>query len=98
MKTRVFKSGNSLAVRIPKEFAISTDEMFITRIGTSLILRETTARGEALRTGIELFTDDFMDEGRMQPVLPESSSIDLAADEAVRYEVDPNPSYKDSAN
>jgi len=94
MKTRVFKSGNSLAVRIPKEFAVSTDELFITRVGSSLILRETSARGEALRSGIALFTDDYLEEGRMQPALPESPSIDLAADEAVRYEVDPHPRKK----
>jgi len=90
VKTRVFKSGNSLAVRIPKEFAVDSDELYITRVGTSLLLRATTDRGELLREALGLFTEDYMEEGRLQPQLPEAPMFDLAADEAVRYEVDPS--------
>ena len=37
--TRVFKSGNSQAVRIPAEFRIDVDVVEITRHGDSLILK-----------------------------------------------------------
>jgi antitoxin VapB len=37
---RVFKSGNSQAVRLPKEFRLSTEEVDIFRRGDELVLRE----------------------------------------------------------
>jgi antitoxin VapB len=39
MVTKVFKSGNSQAVRIPKEFQISTDEVEILKRGDELVIR-----------------------------------------------------------
>jgi len=41
---RVFKSGNSQAVRLPKEFRLKSTEVEIFRRGEDLILRE-KARG-----------------------------------------------------
>jgi antitoxin VapB len=37
---KVFKSGNSQAVRLPKEFRLSTEEVEIFRRGDDLVLRE----------------------------------------------------------
>ena len=36
--TRVFRSGKSQAVRIPKDYQFHTDEVVITRIGSALVL------------------------------------------------------------
>lgn len=61
---RVFKSGNSQAVRLPKEFRLESSEVEIFRRGDEIILREIP------RTGTEIFDlltelpDDFMSEGR----------------------------------
>lgn len=61
---RVFKSGNSQAVRLPKEFRLESSEVEIFRRGNEIILREIP------RTGAEIFDlltelpDDFMSEGR----------------------------------
>jgi antitoxin VapB len=41
---RVFRSGNSQAVRLPKEYRLSTDEVEIFRRGEEIVLRE-KARG-----------------------------------------------------
>jgi antitoxin VapB len=67
MLTRVFKSGNSLAVRIPKElgFVDAAQDMQIERVGNTLVLRlvetETLADiGEVLA----MFSPNFMAEGR----------------------------------
>ena len=38
---RVFKSGNSQAVRLPKEFRLSGKEVEVFRRGDELVLRET---------------------------------------------------------
>ena len=68
MKTaKVFKSGNSQAVRIPKEFHLEGDEVEIRRKGDSLILRPKKESWVALIESLKKFTDDFMAEGRRQP-------------------------------
>lgn len=37
---RVFKSGNSLAVRLPKQFRVKSKELEIERRGDEIVLRE----------------------------------------------------------
>lgn len=67
MKTaKVFKSGNSQAVRIPKEFHLEGKEVEIRRKGDSLILRPKKPSWAALIESLEKFTDDFMAKGRRQ--------------------------------
>lgn len=46
MLTRVFKSGNSLAVRIPKELAIveASQDAEIEKVGGTLVLRPVVKR------------------------------------------------------
>lgn len=57
MKTaKVFKQGNSQAVRLPKEFRVDEDEIFIKKSGDSIVL---TPKGKAhwknLKAGISMF-------------------------------------------
>ena len=67
--TRVFTSGNSQAVRIPKEYHIDYSEMFIKKIGTTIILYPRNCPWENFKKSLSEFTDDFMEEGRNQPKL-----------------------------
>ena len=68
MKTaRVFKSGNSQAVRIPKEFHLEGQEVEIRKRGGSLILRPKKQSWAALIESLPKFTDDYMVQGRNQP-------------------------------
>lgn len=67
MQTRLFKSGNSLAVRIPKElnFGAVTQDVDIERQGEGLIIRLVQRRKLAgLGAKFAAFTPDFMAEGR----------------------------------
>ena len=62
--TRVFKSGNSQAVRLPKEFSVESKELEIFRRGDEIVLRE-PAKG--LARAFELLTnlpEDFLAEDR----------------------------------
>lgn len=62
--TRVFKSGNSQAVRLPKEFRVRSAEVEIFRRGDEIVLREPVG---GLARAFELLTqlpDDFLPEGR----------------------------------
>jgi len=61
---RVFRSGNSQAVRLPKEFRLDSREVEIFRRGDEIVLRE-KARGMA--RAFELLAnlpDDFIGGGR----------------------------------
>ncbi|MBI3014211.1 MAG: AbrB/MazE/SpoVT family DNA-binding domain-containing protein [Candidatus Tectomicrobia bacterium] len=70
MKTvRIFRSGNSQAVRIPKEFQMEGDEAEIQRQGECLLLRPKKRSWAALSKSLDKFTDDFMQSGRNQPRL-----------------------------
>ena len=69
--TKVFTSGNSQAVRIPKEFHIDFSELFIKKIGSSIILTPKESNWENLERSLSEFSDDFMIEGRTQPAMQE---------------------------
>ena len=65
--TRVFKSGNSQAVRLPREFQFDGDEVENQSRGDEIILRKKPA---SLAAAFELLAglpDDFMAEGRHNP-------------------------------
>ena len=67
MLTRVFKSGNSLAVRIPKELAFvdGAQDVEIERVGNTLVLRPVVQETIGDLAPISLmFSQDFMAGGR----------------------------------
>jgi len=67
MKTaKIFRSGNSQAVRIPKAFQMEGDEVEIQRKGELLLLRPKKKSWAALSESLHKFTDDFMKDGRNQ--------------------------------
>lgn len=67
MLTRVFKSGNSLAVRIPKELAFvdGAQDVEVERVGNTLVLRPVVQQAIGDLTPIlSMFSASFMAEGR----------------------------------
>jgi len=67
MLTRVFKSGNSLAVRIPKELAIveAAQEVEIERVGNTLVVRPVERKSLAgIGAILAMFSADFMARSR----------------------------------
>lgn len=72
---KVFKSGNSQAVRLPKEFQFDVSEVDIFRRGDEVVLRrkpKDLTRIFDLLTGM---SDDFMADGRQQPAVQERESF-----------------------
>ena len=68
MKTvKVFKSGNSQAVRIPKEYLIKEEELIINKVGNTIILFPRNDPWELFKKSLQDFSDDFFSEGRKQP-------------------------------
>ncbi|MDH2092638.1 antitoxin (plasmid) [Rhizobium oryzihabitans] len=68
---RVFQSGNSQSIRLPKELRFDVDRVDITQVGDALVLRPHVERGEAwpsLKAAIARgVSDDFMGGGRDEP-------------------------------
>jgi antitoxin VapB len=61
---RVFWSGKSQAVRLPKEFRLKSKEVEIFRRGDEIVLRE---KGKGLARAFEILAnlpDDFLPEDR----------------------------------
>jgi len=76
MKTvKVFRSGNSQAVRIPKEYAIDDSELFIHKVGNSIILTSKDDIWTSFKNSINEFSDDLFKEGREQPEIQERESL-----------------------
>ena len=64
---RVFQSGNSQAVRLPKKFRVKSKELEIFRRGDEIVLREPV---KGLARAFEILAslpDDFFAEGRKDP-------------------------------
>jgi antitoxin VapB len=62
---RVFRSGNSQAVRLPKQFRFKGKEVEIFRRGDEIVLRE---KGKGLARAFEILAnlpDDFLPKGRL---------------------------------
>ncbi len=63
---RVFQSGNSQAIRIPKEFRTDKEEFYIRRIGEGYFIFPVDDPWFPLRMTVGTFPEDFM-EDREQP-------------------------------
>ena len=67
MKTaKLFKSGKSQAVRLPKEFSFEGDEVLIKKSGDAVILLPKTRSWDFLVASLSNFSSDFM-KSRAQP-------------------------------
>ncbi len=56
-------------VRLPKEFRFSEDEVYVKKIGSAVVLCPKQSVWDSFISGVNGFTDDFMEEGRDQGTL-----------------------------
>lgn len=72
MKTaKLFRNGDSQAVRLPKEFRFDGTEVLIKRVGSAVVLLPRAKSWDSLIASLEKFPADFMAE-REQPEAAES--------------------------
>lgn len=68
---KLFKNGDSQAVRLPKEFRFAGDEVLIKRVGSAVVLLPRAKSWDTLLESLKKFPEDFMRE-REQPLEAES--------------------------
>ena len=81
---KIFMSGRSQAVRLPKEFRLQGKEVRIRREGDALILEPMTPAMDFdawVASWSGKFSDDFMADGREQPPMPSGDDISFEADD-----------------
>ena len=64
MTAKVFENGRSQAVRLPKECRFSADEVAVRKIGEIVMLMPKTSKWESFMQALDMFSEDFMEEGR----------------------------------
>lgn len=63
---KLFKNGQSQAVRLPKEFRFDGSKVYIAHLGSAVVLLPEKDTWKTLHEACQEFTDDFM-ETREQP-------------------------------
>ena len=62
----LFKNGQSQAVRLPKDYRFEGDEVYLKKVGNTVILIPIKNSWAPLINSLDEFSDDFMNE-RQQP-------------------------------
>ena len=70
MIAKIFRSGNSQALRIPKEYRVDESEVNIEQVGNVYVISPVEDPWAALNASLTMFPDDFMADGRNQPKMP----------------------------
>jgi antitoxin VapB len=66
---KIFKSGNSQALRLPKEFQFDVPEVEIFRRGDEIIIRKKAKNLARVFDLLTSLSEDFMSGGRNQPCM-----------------------------
>lgn len=72
---KIFQNGRSQAVRLPKRYRFSGDEVLIRKIGNAVLLTPKEKAWETFLEGLDGFTDDFFQDGREQDAPQERESL-----------------------
>jgi len=72
---KLFMSGRSQAVRLPKEFRFKGKEVRVRRVGLGVLLEPVKMSTKEWFAALDQFPHDFMAEGRNQPVPQEREPI-----------------------
>ena len=62
---KIFENGRSQAVRLPKKFRFSGEEVLVQRLGQAVMLVPKEECWQTVLNGIDSFSDDFLEDGRI---------------------------------
>ncbi len=72
---KIFQNGRSQAIRLPKEYRFSGEEVYVKKVGNVVMLYPKEQIWETFLDGVNAFTDDFMADGREQGARQEREPI-----------------------
>ena len=75
MTAKLFENGRSQAVRLPKECRFSGGEVAVNKIGDIVILMPKDNKWSGLLSSLNLFSEDFMSDGREENILQERDGL-----------------------
>jgi len=68
---KIFQNGRSQAVRLPKDFRFDGNEVFVHKVGNAVVLLPVQHSWDTLFESLSKFSEDFMTDGRQQPLAQE---------------------------
>ncbi|MBP3805503.1 MAG: antitoxin [Oribacterium sp.] len=75
MTAKVFENGRSQAVRLPKEYRFTSDEVMVNKIGDIVLLFPKTNNWDSFKKAIDMFSDDFMSDSRTENPVQEREEL-----------------------
>ncbi len=72
---KLFENGRSQAVRLPRKYRFSGDEVLVRRLGQAVILLPKEAAWQTFLDGLYTFTGDFLEGGREPEVSAEREAL-----------------------
>ena len=74
-RAKLFKNGQSQAVRLPKHLRFEGTEVFARKLGNAVILLPVNDPWGSLRQALGGFSDDFLSE-RAEPAVQDREELD----------------------
>lgn len=75
MTAKIFENGRSQAVRLPKECRFDSDEVLVNKIGQIVVLMPKGTEWDSFSQAIDMFSEDFMSDGRADQASPEREEL-----------------------
>ena len=72
---KVFENGRSQAVRLPKEYRFHDEEVVINKVGDIVMLIPKENKWSGFLDSLNLFSEDFMSDGREQSMAQERDAL-----------------------
>ena len=67
-KAKLFKNGQSQAVRLPREFRFQGKEVLIKKVGNAVLLIPESGSWDSMLSSLNQFSPDFMEERKQPPL------------------------------
>ena len=72
---KIFETGRSQAVRLPKKFRFNVDEVVVQQLGDAVLLVPKESLWQTFLDGLNGFTGDVFEDGRDQGVQEDRDSL-----------------------
>ncbi len=75
MTAKIFENGRSQAVRLPKDYRFTTDEVMINKVGEIVILVPKNTKWDSFMKAMDMFSEDFLEDGRPSQNIQERDEL-----------------------